>query len=171
MSQRMQESLSNFEIEKVLPGARCLTYRQLKQYTSLEQLFRDAPYAIILYELEPNYGHWVMLMRQGKYNEFFDSYGGMPDTQMDDIDNVTKNRFGYDYPHIARLLYKSNRPCQYNDVQLQKYDDNVQTCGKWCVVRAMMNHMLVDDFSRGFKQYNNPDEFVCHVYNQLKTKN
>ena len=164
----MQKSVSNIEIENILPGAKCIAYKTLQQIGNLDKYLDAHPYVFVLYEYKPGYGHWTLPMRQGGDNEFFDSYGSKPDELLSEFDSVTKNRYGLNYPKIANLLLDSGKPVQYNALPLQRLSDKVQTCGKWCVIRALTDSMNVDDFGRYMCQARDPDAFVNHLYRSLE---
>jgi hypothetical protein len=68
---------------------------------------------------------------------------------------------GEDYPHLTALLINSPYTIHYNDHPLQVESDNVATCGRHCVIRAINKKMDIDEY---FKWLNNlkfsPDEAV-----------
>jgi hypothetical protein len=109
---------------------------------------------LILVRCGPNNGHWVILTKSGTDITFFDSYGGFIDDQL--YHTPVKYK-----PHLSRLLSRYPGKVHYNDVQVQKYDKDINTCGRWCGLFARERTVGVDDFVSVFSEYDVlPDELV-----------
>ena len=53
-----------------------IEYKDLKNYTSIDELLpNDKDFAVLLYESQPNSGHWTALLKYDNDIELFDSYG------------------------------------------------------------------------------------------------
>ena len=73
---KLQTPLSNFDLEQHLGSQKIVKYADLKNYKDLYELMPNkVDYCIILLEAQKNYGHWTVLVRQGKKFGYFNSYG------------------------------------------------------------------------------------------------
>lgn len=182
--QIIQNALGDDDIKVYLPKATIIKYNDLKKYNNIEDLLpKNKSYAIILYENQPNKGHWVCIMRYKDKKkkdviEFFDSLAddGRPDSQLKWVDDNTNKMLGQGEPILTKLLHNSSIPVIYNKFKFQsdgnKRDGpNINTCGKHCVYRILnmleCNRNLEDyyDFMRNIKKEskNTYDEIVSHL--------
>lgn len=170
----MNESLSGKDIMNML-GSECkiLRYSNLKNINSLDDFMKMYRYVIVLYEWKKDYGHWTALIKlQDGSNriEFFDSYGTKPDLMLKKLPIRIRNNFGMDLPEILRLLTTSNHKIEYSPYKLQSTNPNIRTCGKWCVIRCLFDHLNNDNFYLLFKNRKNKDKLVSKLYKQIKLK-
>lgn len=149
-------SLSDEDVLKLVENkAKVVSYRDLKDYESLDELL--APYGAIflLYEAQPNYGHWCALFkRDDKTVEFFDPYGGFIDTQLEYIPDHFRKISNQDYPHLTALLYHSPYDLTYSEKKFQKYGDDIKTCGRWTALRIVFRDFPLKEFARLFQGTN-----------------
>lgn len=174
---KLNYSLSNFDIKKYLGNkALIIAYKQLDDIDDLEKYmnYKNINFLIILYEYEPNYGHWSCIIKNDIQNifEFFDPYGTKPDYQLTDIPMKLRNQFGLEHPKVAILLFDSKRTVVYNNYKLQQMKDNVSTCGKWCVIRCCTYLLPIETFGLLFmqKRPSNNDKYLQMIWNNF-TKN
>jgi hypothetical protein len=76
--ERMYESMTNYDLKKYNPDAKIISYPNIYNYNTIDNLFGDSDKIIILYLVTAlNNGHWVCLLRNKMKNTiyFFDSYG------------------------------------------------------------------------------------------------
>ena len=67
-----EDPLGDNIIRKYLPNSRILKYSQLKNIMNIEELLpNEQSYCIILYESQPNSGHWTAIMRIDDNIEYF----------------------------------------------------------------------------------------------------
>lgn len=144
-------SLSEEDILNIIKkNARVLSYRELKNYDTIEEAMGPEKILVLLYETRDNYGHWVAVFDRGEHIEFFDSYGDKPDDQIAYIPEYFRRSNGLDYPHLTYLLYKSGRKIEYNDHKLQKKGNNINTCGRWVAMRIEMRDDHINTFAKNF---------------------
>ena len=75
--------LTGMDIKEITNNAvNIVPYHTLRPNHSLEELFGDKPAVMLLYETKENYGHWVALIKQNGFLEFFDSYGFKVDEEL-----------------------------------------------------------------------------------------
>ena len=154
-----EKPLSNFEILAVLKNRpNLLLYGQLKSFNNIFDAMGPNNELILLYET-PNpyedldslnqgrFGHWACLfLNQRDELEFFNSYGVYPDEELLKIPENFRKESNQDKPHLSCLLQKSGKKLVYNDFRFQKKEPNVNTCGRWCVLRLLMKNIDIDSF-------------------------
>lgn len=181
--QLIASPLGDDDIRYYLPNAKIIKYSDLKKYQTIEDLLpKNKSYAVILYENEVNKGHWTAIMRykfKGKNTiEFFDSLAddGKPDSELKWISKEQNKILGQGKNLLTELLNKSDLPVIYNKLKFQsegnnKDGDNINTCGKHCVLRIRhlldCDHNLNDyiDYMNEIKQEskNTFDQIVSHL--------
>lgn len=119
---------------------RVLRYDDLANYKTIDQIFINNT-CFILYPIQSkNNGHWVCVLKNAHGVEFFDPYGFFIDTEKkyahnDDLVNTIN--------YISILMKKSPYELSYNENKFQARDDDIATCGRWCLIRCLMkNHSL-----------------------------
>lgn len=146
------------------PNSKVLTYNQLTNYKDIDALFGDKNIIYLLYESIKNYGHWCLLMKRKNGNiEFFDSYGIFPDQELKFSNKLFRIKNNMTLPHLTALLYKCPYHIEYNNYKLQSKNNNVATCGKWCLIRALSKDICnIDIFADYFKnnKHFKPDELI-----------
>jgi hypothetical protein len=68
--------------------------------------------------------------------EFFDSYGGSPDSQQSWVPKQTRVELGEGKPFLRMLLDKCPYPVRYNHVHYQADNPEIADCGRHCVNRV-----------------------------------
>lgn len=160
----MDRASSGTEVLNMVNGqANLITYSQLPQFNSIDQVLSGNGSCFILYQTtKENYGHWCALIRRGTNGiELFDSYGIIPDDELKWTKADIKRVLNQDYPYLTYLLYKSGKSIEYNDVPLQGRG-NIKTCGRWSAARIINKHVSIEEFDKFFTSDPNytPDELV-----------
>lgn len=154
-------STSNDELSKKMGRPiKIIKYSQLKKYRDIDELLGPYGECIILYETQPNVGHWVCCFRRTDDKNiisFFDSLGLMPDDQFHSICVKFRKESGIYYPYLTYLLSKTKSKVEWNEYQLQEHGSHVATCGRWCILRLRMKHLDPNKFYELFKDDNNID--------------
>jgi hypothetical protein len=148
-------SLSNEDIRTLLNGqVNILTYPELMKFNDIEDVLGPYNACVILYMNKKNYGHWCCLFKtkDGRIS-FFDPYGGnnLPDEELKQIPEHFREESGQTYPHLTWLLYKSGYPVEYNDHRYQKLQQDVNTCGRHCIVRLRNKDLNSDQYYQMMK--------------------
>lgn len=146
-----------------------ITYSELHDINDIMDIFKNSNGCLLLYESKDNYGHWVLLIYHPDRDiiEFFDPYAMFPDDELDFIPKNFRKKNDMLYPHLTALLLDSNKQIEYNDTQLQKLDDKIKTCGRWCGVRYRMQIIPIDDFGKMFSSFENPDKDITRLTNDV----
>tara|TARA_R110002072_G_scaffold192549_2_gene349593 strand:+ start:18268 stop:18789 length:522 start_codon:yes stop_codon:yes gene_type:complete len=148
--------LSGKDIQRITNDAVKITpYHELRSNMNIDELFGDKPCAMLLYETKENFGHWVAMIKQNGFLEFFDSYGLKVDEEL----NYAK----YDTnATLTQILQQSKVRIVYNDVKLQVFKEDVNTCGRWTAFRIVMRDTPLKQFQQLFKgvKHYNGDFFI-----------
>ena len=134
-----------------------IKYSHLANYNDIFELLpTDRSYKIILVEQKKGDGHWTCIVRYGKTICTFDSYGCQIDTELKFVNRFMKRMLGQERHYLTDLL--KNAPDDwticYNAKKLQKLDNNIATCGKYCILFVTMVKDLLftlEDFLKFFK--------------------
>jgi Ulp1 family protease len=129
-------------------------------------------FCFILTESKYNVGHWTALIRDGSNFEYFDSYSDSPKSILDFIPRYMNQQLGNnwneDLGKIIGSIKKSDK-FMYNKFSLQQEMQDVNTCGRWVILRvatflkeSMDNKQFVSYIKAQQKKVKRPlDELVC----------
>lgn len=167
----MDYALSSEDLKKICPDIRVILYPEIPQYSSLDQLFssgRNRPIAL-LYEAEPNMGHWVSLIRHGPNQyEFMDPYGLSPDDEFKFIPKDYREISGQMVKHLRGMGKSSDVVMYWSKKPIQGQASHIATCGRWVGLRCRMRQMPLKDFRNMFQDSRyTPDELVTGVTNMF----
>lgn len=144
-----------------------VTYDELKNIQSFQQLMEPYQSAIILYPnyADPNIGHWICVFVQPGMNrvQYFDSYGCFIDDPILEFNKDVKKDDTIQYPStrnkleplLVKLLLDSpyKDSVYFNETPFQDLDKGTSTCGLWCVIRIKENHMSENEFKKLYYDY------------------
>ena len=103
---------------------------------------------ILLEDKKQRIGHFITIVN-GK--EYFDSYGKSPEFALKKTNSSDK---------LLRLLPKNY---VRNRARLQRETGSIETCGLFCIARALFNHLTQKEFLGLFRKkthLNNADETI-----------
>ena len=131
--------LSDADIKEYLPEALILKYSELAKYPDLHAVLPEVQsFCFLLYEDSPNKGHWTVISRPKEgVAEYFDSYGGQPDAPLKWTPIERRVGLGEGKPFLSMLFSKCPEEVVYNKIKYQKDGQNVNDCGRWCVLRTL----------------------------------
>ena len=135
-------ALSDKDLQKIHKG-NFFIYNDLSNFDNIDDVFGEHNVCYILIETDrKNNGHYVCLIRRGNMIEFFDSYSKGIEKQKEyvrpellDLNN-----------HISNMLINSHYRVSYNHYRFQDDDPNIATCGRWCGLRSIYNHLPLSKF-------------------------
>jgi len=127
----MNKPLSDVDIKKLFGFDIPIVLR--KSY-----IISDKKPLLILYEQEPNIGHWTILFDTidiygNQLTELFDSYGLLPDDQL-----------SYTFYKEIKKNILLNENLGYNQYPLQSKNSSV--CGYHCFLRYFFRNVCVEDY-------------------------
>lgn len=169
LKQEIATPLSDADIKAFLPEALILKYSELSKYPTLHDVLPEVySYCFILYENSLNNGHWTVISRPEEgIAEYFDSYGGYVDNPLRWVSTNTKVGLGVTKPYLGILFRKTPEDVVYNKCKFQKEGENINDCGRWCVLRValMLKGLNLDKFhdyiyTKSKKMKLTPDELV-----------
>ncbi len=146
--------LSDSQMLELVKGkANVVVYPNMHKYKDINELIDPYSACFILYETKPNFGHWCCITLHNTELEFFDSYSGFPDSQLEYIPQEFKDQSYQNYPYLLRLM-SDKSTCQYklsyNEFPFQKLDNSTKDCGRWCVLRVLLKELSLKDFKKLF---------------------
>lgn len=125
---------------------RIISYEDLENYQYIEQLLPNSfDYIIILVEWKENNGHWICMLRyidsQTKKStiEIFDPYGNPIVSTLDKIKSEYM-RIRQPKQLIVDLVQDAlnkNYQVKQNRHQFQSKNSNINTCGRWVILRIV----------------------------------
>jgi hypothetical protein len=134
----IEDPLGDDDIRTYLPNAKIIKYSELSKYGKIEDLLvNDKDFCVILYEDSPNKGHWTCISRYNNILEFFDSYGGYPDSQLGWTDKETRKELHQCKTYLTDLFNKSKFKIIFNPIKYQEDGNDINTCGRHCVFRIL----------------------------------
>lgn len=144
-------ALSDKEVlDLVHNRAELILYPDIYKYSSIDDMLGPHRAAIILFEAQPNYGHWVALFNDGINLEFFNSYGGYPDDTLKFIDKKFRVISNQDKPYLSYLMMNSPYILHYNQYPFQKHNKDVKTCGRHAALRLVFRDLTIDEYKDMF---------------------
>lgn len=129
-----------------------LTNRQLANVRRIEDVLKNGA-CVILYECKERSGHWCCVyLRNKKEIQWFDSYGLMPDSELNYIDKEFRRKSNQVSTHLTRLLLEWTRrtggDVRYSQYRLQKLSPKDNTCGRFVVLRLLLRKLDEDEFAK-----------------------
>ena len=125
------DSMGDDTIKHYFPNAKIITYPELKNYNSIDDLIpKHGDYCFLLYLQQPNSGHWTLLLNDNGIIEFFCSYGSNPSEPLKWSENVN-SQLGQTIPYLDILLSKTKKPVKCNSIDYQNNRNYaIATCGR-----------------------------------------
>jgi hypothetical protein len=163
-------SLSNFDIHKMIPTLKIMSYPDLLQYRSIDQVLDEKGRLMILYLTSDEYtGHWICLLKKGNKIEFFDPYGNLkPDEEDQWVSSKKLKQFDQDTHYLTKLLKESGYKVVYNKFPFQAESSDIATCGRHCATRLYFKHLTLPEYTQMVLDSNiSPDDFVTNFTHKL----
>lgn len=147
----MEYSLSDIDLRNNI-NSNIVSYSDIKKYKNIDDLLGNDNKCIILYETKKNSGHWTCLYKVEKTIFFFDSYGNNIDLQLKFIPKQINESLGQDHKKLIELLYNSPYKVEFNEYKLQKLKKDINTCGRWVLIRLMYPNISIKYFKNLFSK-------------------
>ena len=141
-----QYSLSDTDINKLLPNVPIYTYGDLAKVDDIKQILPDRRCAFVLMaEQIPDVGHWVAIVKVNRNIIYFDPYGYRVDKFRDWVKTgCTRKILNMHYPHLSFLLNNAvddGFTVSYSAFAYQdRSNSKIATCGRW--VAIFVTYML-----------------------------
>jgi hypothetical protein len=143
--------LSSDQLLAAVPGSSFFLYSAIAQFNNIDELLSTSPIQVVflLYETQANTGHFcVVFRRPDRVIEWFDSYGYATDSELSFVSPQQRRILHEDRPLLLSLLVRGdqNDRWAWNSYDLQNHSPIDQTCGRWCVLRALHRDLTDDEF-------------------------
>lgn len=148
----MNYALSAADIYRLLNHkTNVILYRDLAYVNKIEDVMRNGS-CVILYESKDNSGHWCCIFLRGpKEIQWFDSYGLLPDSELQFIRRNYRRRSNQYFTHLTKLLLdwmrRTGGVVKYSEYRLQKLKKGDNTCGRFVVLRLLLRDLDEDEFA------------------------
>lgn len=159
-------SLSETDIQKMIPTLKIIPYTALLEARSIDDVLDDKGRLMLLYLTENEMtGHWVCLLNYRNSNiiEYFDPYGNFkPDGEAEWLTAAKLKKLGQSTKKLTQLLKASQYQVKSNAFPFQSDRINMNTCGRHCTTRLYFKNLLLPDYIKLVESTGlTPDEFVC----------
>lgn len=164
---RLGEALDFAQMKAWLPDTNVVAYPELKKFKSLKSLLGKHNRAVVLYLLQPTYGHYTLIQRRPDGVELWDSLGVFkPEGELPLTIHPERTL-------LLKMILKENPKAKvyYNDHPLQTMDPRIKTCGRHVIMRAMFPHLTEDEYAAMLKRKGNPDVVVAKAIETLPPGN
>jgi len=151
-----ETAMGDDDIRNYFPKAKIFVYNKLNDIDSIhEYLPSNKSYFFMLIEDSPNKGHWVCVNKLDNIIEFFDSYGGAPDSQLKWGSKENNEMLGQGRKVLTELLKDSGCKVVYNPISYQEENEDIKTCGRHCCLRIkkMLEGKDLDEYNRFMDNY------------------
>jgi hypothetical protein len=163
-------SLSNFDINKMIPTLKIISYPDLLKYQTIDQALDEKGRLMILYlTSDMHTGHWICLLKRKNKIEFFDPYGNIkPDEEEKWISKKKSIEFDQDTHYLTKLLKESGYKIVYNKFPFQSENKDIATCGRHCATRLYFKHLSLPEYTQMVLDSGiSPDDFVTNFTYKL----
>ena len=156
----MIKPLTNGDVMRYT-GCKFILYEHMKDIKSIDELL---PMTLILYQLNPDVGHFCCILENSHGIQFFDPIGMIFDQELKYC-KQNKQMINHDFTYLAQLLANSNRNVDYNHYQYQTFGS--MACGYWCIFRMLMKDLTNEQFHTLFKPLVKKDNKIVKLLNQI----
>jgi hypothetical protein len=175
LAERKAYPLSDTDIERLLPGTPSILYSELEG-KALNDITDANGNAMILFVSEetPTHiiGHWLALLRQPGGVLMFDPYGGVaPDPwyrNAQDLTEQEREETDQTRPVLEGIIRKAGYTPLFNRTAYQQDKQDINTCGRHCVVRIWNAHMNNQEYTEAlYTAGENPDTTVTKMTDDI----
>jgi hypothetical protein len=172
----MAYSLSDYDISMFFRGEiNIIAFKNLKEFKSIDDVLGKYERCIILIEGNES-NHWVMIQKiriknRKPYILFWDSYGLIPENEFNYIPKSFTLMSGQEKGSLIKLLINQPLPVHYSQYRLQQLKDGVNTCGRWCCIKALYPNITEDRFDKLMRATDyTPDELITLLYEDINNE-
>jgi hypothetical protein len=143
-----------------------LAYEDLERYSNIDEVLGPYGACVILYQRTDNNGHWACIFRTKSDKNvlnFFDPYGIQMDEEIKKSEYQLSVHDGQIVPHLSDLISRSRYRVIQNTHQYQQYKNNINDCGRHCIVRLIFRNLSPVEYYKFITnsfQGMNPDDTV-----------
>ena len=120
MNEEISKSLSGTEVLDLLDNkCNLVQYSDVHNIKSIDELLGPHKKCVLLYHTSENYGHWCCVYEYNDIIFFFDSYGGVVDSQLKFLPRDLKHELNSNHNYLIKLMYDSGKKVEYNQYEFQ----------------------------------------------------
>lgn len=147
MEKALKYALSDSDIKSIIPNCNLVSYPEIEDYDSIDELLGPGKMCVILYMLNKNRGHWTCIFKTRGGLEFFDPYAIKPDHELQWNTESKMRRLHMMMPLLSNLILKSHyRKIYYLDHRIQRMSNNISTCGRQVVCRLLNKKIPLKEY-------------------------
>ena len=162
-------ALSNDDINHILePDTKIFTYPEFGKMNSITEAFDKLGRCVFLFlTTSPTSGHWCCMFKRSDCIEYFSSYGDKPEDERKWLTEEQLEELGQEEPYLYDLLKQSGYKVYWSTHQYQSDRQDINTCGRWCVMRLICKDFSNKEFYNLVKEQmkergiTKPDDFVA----------
>ncbi len=155
-------------LSKMQDKANLVTYPEIADYKTLDELLGPHGVCFILYMWKPNFGHWCCIIKRGNNVEFFDPYGYFVDFWLEKVPEPYRTESGQLKPELSYLMKESPYKLSYNEYDFQdETDEGAASCGRWTILRGLLKDLTLEQFRHLFLDLDYGDEIATFVTEQI----
>lgn len=156
---------SGHDIMEILDKkTKILKYSDLKNFKTIDEVFKPFNCFVLLYETKKNYGHWVCVLKHGKQIEYFDPLGYFIDDIIYNLNTNLKKELHQEEPYLSNLLLNSKYDIIYNKHKIQQSNKDISTCGRHIAMRLVFQDLSLEQYFKLLKNSKlNPDNLVTYM--------
>lgn len=127
-----------------------IKYSDIDDFGSIDRLLPGKKsFKIILLEETFGSGHWLLLLKNNRTIEYFNSYGLPVSKELDFLSDSVRAALDQSEKHLNILLDKVTKKYDiiYNKIKFQKMGSDIATCGRWVILRLILFRDLDMDLS------------------------
>lgn len=132
-------------------NCRWVDYNELSMFKSIDDLLDKGAAVILLHIEKPratSIGHFVLILDHPDEVEHFDSYG----LTLDQETKITGEA------NLTKLFQTSTKKYIDNSIRMQRFAEDINTCGRWVVARFLLRKMRLKAFHQLIDQLGRPDD-------------
>lgn len=139
-----------------------MTYAEAIAKGDINAVLGEHKAAIILFEIEDGYGHWVAVFEVSPTMcEWFDSYGLAPEEELTLIPAQFRREHGQTEAQLVPMIDRQYKELIYNSKPFQSNAKEMSTCGRWCAMRIQLRKLSLKSFQNMFLgQKLAPDQYI-----------
>lgn len=181
MNKELSYLVSNVDLEKKfkteMSHVKIMVYPELNQIKTISELLpENICCCFILLKTSDSSGHWTSLSRNQNNIYNFDSYGVKADGELSHISSNLRYELHENTKSLNRIIKTIPKgfTFSFNNMQLQAYNENIHTCGKWnyAFCKCIMLGLTLSEFQQRMRELKvtyktSYDDLVCVLWKSL----
>lgn len=156
--------LSDSDLKNVINYVPITKFNKLQYLRSIDEVLNNNIGIILILTEDENTGHWIGIIKQNDIIEIFDPYGSHPKDYLRTLRIPPEYNLNGDTNILIRLIKNSGYRPVINKTRFQVLNDNIDTCGKHVLLRLLLSHLSLKDYTKLIKSVDvSPDDLVSGI--------